>query len=86
MYVFTGRGIFIPTMPFEAPWNAVIQWLGITNEDEIDEILPNRKSFPEAMLLNKNDLFVDKENKFVDEESSVNECNGNGQTVSCAHI
>lgn len=73
-------------MPFEAPWNAVIQWLGITNEDEIDEILPNRKSFPEAMLLNKNDLFVDKENKFVDEESSVNECNGNGQTVSCANI
>mmetsp|Transcript_15372 Transcript_15372/g.23177 ORF Transcript_15372/g.23177 Transcript_15372/m.23177 type:complete len:343 (+) Transcript_15372:2-1030(+) len=75
-----GRGRLIPTMPFEAPWNAVIEWLGVTNEDEIDKILPNRRSFPSEMLLRKDELFV--------EDKNINpiECNNEGHAVFCEPI
>lgn len=45
-------------MPFEAPWNAVIQWLNITDDKDIDLISPNRKSFQKDVLLTCEDLFV----------------------------
>lgn len=71
-----GRGRLIPTTPFEAPWNAIIQWLGVVNEDEIDKILPNRKSFPKTTLF-------EKEQVFVEMESISSECKGEGNVVFC---
>jgi len=38
-------GIVIPTTPWEAVWNGVSQWLGVTNPSDLDEVLPNRNSF-----------------------------------------
>ena len=73
----TGRGRFIPTMPFEAPWNAVSQWLGIEEEYELEKILPNRKSFPD-MLLESTETFVDEELVFQEEH-----CEDDGTVVSC---
>jgi hypothetical protein len=74
LFVILGRGRFIPTMPFEAQWNAVIDWLDM--KDNIDKILPNRMSFPEEMLLKKEELFLDK-------GRTVNECKDSGEVVSC---
>jgi hypothetical protein len=61
-------------MPFEAQWNAVIDWLGM--KDHKHKILPNHRSFPEEMLLKKEEVFVDK-------ERTTTECNNSGEVVSC---
>lgn len=63
-------------MPFEAPWNAVSQWLGIEEEYELEKILPNRNSFPD-MLLESDETFVDE--AFVEEN-----CEGEGTVVYCS--
>ncbi len=63
-------------MPFEAPWNAVSQWLGVEDELELEKILPNRKSFPN-MLLDSQDTFIVKWD--YQEES----CDDEGVVVSC---
>ncbi len=64
-------------MPFEAPWNAVVEWLGITNDDEIDDVLPNRKSFHRNMLLQKDELFVEGES------NGTTECKNEGHLLFC---
>lgn len=52
-----GRGRLIPSTPWEAMWNGVAQWFGVTDEAELGTVLPNRDSFPSSMLFSKNDLF-----------------------------
>ena len=52
-----GRGRLIPTMPYEAPWNAVAQWLGVNEDYNLDTILPNRISFT-GQLFEQKDLFA----------------------------
>jgi uncharacterized protein (DUF1501 family)/uncharacterized protein (DUF1800 family) len=49
-------GIVIPDTPWDALWNGVAQWFGITTSDDLDEILPNRKTFGNK-LFNQNDLY-----------------------------
>ena len=44
------RGRMIPTTAWESPFNAIIEWMGITDPAELDAILPNRGVF-------LNDLF-----------------------------
>ncbi len=66
-------------MPFEAPWQAVTEWLDMTVE-EIEEVLPNIRSFPEEMLLKKEDVFV----KRVTATNS--DCTNEGSLVSCTAI
>ena len=39
-----GRGRFIPTTSWDAVWNGVAQWMGVTAEAELDYCLPNRKA------------------------------------------
>ncbi len=73
-----GRGRFIPTMPFEAPWNAVSQWLGVEDESELEQILPNRKSFPDTMLLDSNDMFG-----LENQNYNKGKCEDEGRVVSC---
>lgn len=48
-------GIVIPTTPYDAMWNGVAEWFGITDDDDMDEILPNKNTFP------PNDLFTAQE-------------------------
>lgn len=48
-------GIVIPTTPYDAMWNGVVEWFGITDNDDMDEILPNKSTFP------PNDLFTAQE-------------------------
>jgi uncharacterized protein (DUF1501 family) len=39
-----GRGRFIPTTSWDAVWNGILQWMGISTEAELDYCLPNRKA------------------------------------------
>merc|ERR1712150_50794 len=72
-----GRGRLIPTMPFEAAWQAVTEWLDISRE-ETEEVLPNIRSFPDTMLLKKEDVFTNKVHT-----ASNDNCSGEGTLVSC---
>jgi uncharacterized protein (DUF1501 family) len=53
------RGRVIPTTPWDACWNGVAQWLGVTDDEELDYCLPNRESFDQCDLFTDTDLFVD---------------------------
>jgi len=52
-----GRGRFIPTTPFDAYFQAIAQWVGVPSAN-MDNICPNRNSFSESSLFNKDDLFL----------------------------
>ena len=53
------RGRFIPTTPWESVWNAVSQWMGVHDDTDLDEVLPNRKSFSTCSLFTDKNLFTD---------------------------
>ena len=40
-----GRGRLIPTTSWDAIFNAVAQWAGVTEEADLAEVLPNRNKF-----------------------------------------
>lgn len=70
----TGRGRFIPTMPFESIWNAVSEWIGVKQEASLNRILPNRLSF--TNLLSQNEIFKSG-------ASSNGSCEHSDAFVSC---
>ena len=49
-------GIVIPTTPWDSLWNSVSQWFGVSNEADLDKILPNRGTFDNLFTLN--DLYL----------------------------
>jgi len=49
-------GRVVPTTSWEAIWNGIAQWMGVTDDAQLDEILPLRKNFfPD--LFTKEELF-----------------------------
>ncbi len=64
-------------MPYEAPWQAVTEWLGMSVE-ETEEVLPNVRSFPDEMLLKEADVFVNSGT------TTNSGCTGEGSLVFCA--
>ena len=54
-----GRGIYLPTTPWESVWSPISEWLGVDDEAQLDEILPNRKNFPSETIFSKDQLFGD---------------------------
>jgi uncharacterized protein (DUF1501 family) len=49
-----GRGRLLPTTPWDSIFNGIAQWMGV-DQDELDEILPNRRNF--HSLYNATDMF-----------------------------
>ena len=43
--IINTRGIVLPTTPYDALWNGVAQWFGVTDDSDLDVVLPNRNSF-----------------------------------------
>lgn len=39
------RGVVLPTTPYDAIWNGVAQWFGVTSNADLDIVLPNRNKF-----------------------------------------
>jgi len=49
-------GIVIPTTPWEAVWNPIAQWFGITDPAKLGIVLPNRAKLADK-LFSKADLY-----------------------------
>lgn len=56
-----GRGRLIPTTSWDAIWNGVAQWYGISSEDDLDYVLPNRGNFGCRLYTDK-DMYVQGQN------------------------
>ena len=68
------RGRLIPTTPWEAIWNGVGQWLGLTgtnSDKDLNFALPNRHRFDKCDLFTDTDLF----------NVGVCDCNSCGEAV-----
>ncbi len=55
----------------------MIQWLGVKSNDDLDRILPNRKSFP-GMMLSHEQVFTKRRCG-----NRVQQCKGEGKEVFC---
>ena len=44
------RGRFIPTTSWDSIWNGILEWTGVTNEDDLDYCLPNRANTINAVV------------------------------------
>ena len=51
-----GRGILIPTLPWDAVWTGLAEWMGVPS-NKIDTVIPNIGNFPESTLLREAELF-----------------------------
>jgi len=49
-----GRGRLLPSLPFDAMWHGVVEWMGVQN---VTAVLPNAANFPAETLLSASDLF-----------------------------
>ncbi|GFH56746.1 hypothetical protein CTEN210_13222 [Chaetoceros tenuissimus] len=47
----------IPSTPWDSVWNGVSEWFGITTDEELDYVIPNRNTF--SKLLSANDIYGD---------------------------
>ena len=54
--VNVGRGVFLPTTPWESVWNAVGEWLEL-DEQELKDVIPHKDNFPPADIFTKSQLF-----------------------------
>jgi len=53
-----GRGSMIPTLPWDACFQAIAQWLGVEEHSpDLDYVCPNRHNFESSQLLNQYDVF-----------------------------
>ena len=71
-----GRGRLIPTLPWEAVWNGVSQWLGVDDVESLNKILPNRLSFPEEKLFEDSDLYTQR-------DTTERICEDEGEIITC---
>ena len=46
----------LPTTPWDSMWNGVAQWFGVTEENELNTVIPNRNSF-EGTLFTSETLY-----------------------------
>jgi len=51
-----GRGRLIPTTSWDSMWNAISHWFGITSEEDLMYVLPNRNNFG-CRLITDTDLY-----------------------------
>jgi len=49
------RGRIIPTTGWDSVWNGIAQWFGITDEEDLNEVVPNRGNM--ASLFTEDDMF-----------------------------
>jgi len=51
-----GRGRLIPTTSWDKIMNGIAQWTGLSDTQDLNEVLPNRNNF--GALFQKADLFI----------------------------
>jgi len=45
-----GRGRILPTTSWDALWYGIAQWMGVTEQDDLDRVLPNNGNFGCALF------------------------------------
>jgi cullin-associated NEDD8-dissociated protein 1 len=50
-----GRGRIIPAIPWDSVFNGIANWMGVSDNDKLDSVLPNRNRFNN--LFSADDLF-----------------------------
>ena len=66
-----GRGRIQPTTSWEALWNGIAQWFGITDENDLDVVLPYRKYLSDNdKIYSESDLFVNSDLNEQDQQCS----------------
>ncbi len=73
-----GRGRLLPTKPWESMWSSVSEWLGVRGEESLNNVLPNRNSFPSSSMFELADLFDERASTPV-----IINCEDEGQPISC---
>ncbi len=51
-----GRGVFIPTTPWEGMWYGLAQWFGV-DDARMADVVPNAGNFPDTALHSADELF-----------------------------
>lgn len=51
-----GRGVFIPSTPWEGMWYGVAEWFGV-DASRMGDVLPNAANFPDSALHTADELF-----------------------------
>ena len=51
-----GRGVFVPTTPWEGMWYGLAQWFGV-DESRMLDVVPNAANFPDSALHTADELF-----------------------------
>lgn len=54
--IWVRRGRLIPTLPWEAVWSGIANWMGVQGDRDLDFVLPNRKSFDKCSLFTDQDV------------------------------
>uniref|UniRef100_A0A7S4JHS0 DUF1501 domain-containing protein n=1 Tax=Paramoeba aestuarina TaxID=180227 RepID=A0A7S4JHS0_9EUKA len=52
-----GTGRLLPTSSWDHPFFGITQWFGLTTEEDMDYVLPNWRSFPQADLFSAAEMF-----------------------------
>jgi hypothetical protein len=68
MHVSSWWYLLLPCSSWDSLWNGVAQWLGVTEEDDLNYVLPNRENFGCRLFTDK-DLYKNGQNP-------ITGCNG----------
>ena len=69
--LLSGRGVWIPTNPFEAQWFGIAQWFGLQSDIALNYVLPNMNNFG-CRLYSETDMYNDGTGK--KKEKGPNQC------------
>ena len=64
-----GRGRLIPTLSWESMFQGVAEWMGVTDDDALDAVMPNRHQTG-TRLFTRTDLFHDVDDDDQDDTAS----------------
>ena len=51
------RGKIVPTQPWEAMWEPIAEWMGVTDARDMKVVLPNAENFAAPVRLKKADVY-----------------------------
>lgn len=48
--IINRRGVVLPTTPWDSVWHGVAQWFGVTDENDLAQVLPNKEVFGNTLF------------------------------------
>lgn len=78
------RGRVIPSSPWDSVWNPIAEWFGITGEDDLNKVLPNRNNF-KGMLFPASEMFL-KSTIICSDTKGKFSINSKGKMKNCSWV